>query len=84
MQLPPGGQITHIDIDLMRLKMKQTPGQRLLAMLETHEFILAVIRSRLKRQHPELSDHEIGLLIIEEFERAKRYEFRLLSVLPRS
>ena len=82
MQLPAGGKITHIDFELMRLQMKLTPGQRVLAMLETHEFIISVTRTRLRRQRPELSDYEIGLLVIEEFERAKRHEFRLLSISP--
>ncbi len=84
MQLPAGGKITHIDFELMRLQLKLTPGQRILAMLETHEFIISVTRARLRRQWPDLSDYEIGLLIIEEFERAKRHEFRLHSLLPGS
>jgi hypothetical protein len=37
----------------------------------------------LKQQQPELSDHEIGLLIIEEIEFAKRHEFRPLPLFSR-
>lgn len=80
MQLEPGGQITHIDLDLMHLKLALSPGQRLSAMLDTHRFVVAVIRGRLRHQRPELSDLEIGMLIIEEIERAKRHEFRPLPL----
>lgn len=83
MQLEPGGQITHIDLDLMRLRLALSPGQRLLAMMDTHRWVVAVIRARLRQQRPELSDYEIGLLIIEEIERAKRHEFRPLPLFTR-
>ncbi len=83
MQLPPGGQITHIDIDLMRLRLNLSPGQRILAMLNARELVIAMKRGRLKQQQPELSDHEIGLLIIEEIEFAKRHEFRPFPLFSR-
>jgi hypothetical protein len=76
MQLPPGGQITHVDIDLMRLRLNLSPGQRILAMLDAQELVIAMKRGRLKEKQPELTDHEIGLLIIEEIEFAKRHEFK--------
>ncbi len=83
MELPPGGQIIHIDLDLMRLKLGLTPGQRLVAMLDAHKFVVGLIRGRLMQERPELSAHEIGLLVIEEIERAKRYEFRPLPLFSR-
>ena len=83
MQLPAGGKITHIDFELMRLQMKLTPGQRVLAMLDARELTVGIMRGRLMREHPELSHREISLLIIEEIERAKRYEFRPLPLFPR-
>lgn len=84
MELAPGGQITHIDVELMRLRMALTPGQRIQAMLDTHEWIVAVIRGRLNQQYPDLSDYDIGLKIVDEIERSKRREFRPHLVLPRS
>lgn len=57
MLLPPGGQITHIDIELMRLRLNLTPGQRLLAMVDGHELTVAMIRGRLMQQRPELTDN---------------------------
>ena len=81
--LDPGGQIVHIDLDMMRLKLRLTPGQRILAMLDSHELVVGVIRGRLMRQRPELSHYEIGLLVVEEIEHAKEYEFRPLPLFPR-
>lgn len=83
MLLPPGGQITHIDMELMRLKLNLTPGQRLLAMLDAHELTVAMIRGRLIPERPELTDLEIGLLVIDEIERAKQHEFRPLPLFSR-
>lgn len=80
MQLQHGGKIPHIDFELMRLQLRLTPGQRILAMLERHELIVAAMRARLRQERPELSDREIGLLIIEEFERDKGHEFQIGSL----
>lgn len=83
MLLPPGGKITHIDMDLMRLKLNLTPGQRILAMLDAHELTVAIIRGRLMRERPELTDLELGLLVLDEIERAKQHEFRPLPLFSR-
>ncbi len=76
MQLQPGGQVTHIDIEQMRLKLNLSYGQRIVAMLAAHEMIVGMIRGRLKQERPDLTDFEVGLLVIEEIEHSKRHEFR--------
>ena len=61
-----------VDIDEMRLVARLTPGQRIQAMLDTHELVLGLIRGRLQRQYPHLSPREVNLKLLEELERAER------------
>lgn len=75
--------ITHVDIELMRLRMGLSPGQRIQASIDAHEFLVGIIRSRLRAAHPDLSDYAIGLMIVEEIERAKRLEARSNSLSQR-
>jgi hypothetical protein len=70
------GPFTHTDIELMRLRMKLSPGQRLQAMLEARALVVGIIRGRLQTRYPELSDQEINLKILEEIERAQRIRAR--------
>ena len=76
----PTRRFTHTDIELMRVRMKLTPGQRLQAMLDAHAMLTGIIRGRLRRQYPELSDREINLKIIEEIERVQRAGARFNSL----
>jgi phage terminase Nu1 subunit (DNA packaging protein) len=61
-----------VDMDELRFVARLTPGQRLQAMLDTHELVLGLIRGRLQRQYPHLSLREVNLRLLEELERAER------------
>jgi len=65
-------RFTHTDIDLLRARMKLTPGQRIQAMLDTHALMVGIMRGRLRTRYPELSDRELNLKVVEEMERTKR------------
>lgn len=61
-----------VDLDLMRLVGRLTPGQRIQRLLDARELLVGMIRGQLRRQYPRLSDREINLKVLEEIERAKR------------
>lgn len=61
-----------VDLELMRLVGRLTPGQRIQRLLDARELLVGMSRGRLRRQYPELSDREINLKVLEEIERAKR------------
>ena len=75
-----GDRFTHTDIDLMRARIKLTPGQRLQAMFDAHAMLVGIARGRLRARHPDLSDHDLNLKVIEEIERAKRLPSRSHAV----
>lgn len=59
----------------MRLKLKLRPGQRLQAMVDAGELIMAAKLSHLRIQYPELSFMELNLKMLEEIERAKELSY---------
>lgn len=61
-----------LDLDLLRLRARLSPGQRIQAMLDARELAAGLIRGRLRRQHPDLSDREINLKLLEVLDRAQR------------
>lgn len=61
-----------VDLEQMRLLGKLSPGQRIQAMLDARELAVGLIRGRLHRRHPRLSQREINLKVLEEIERARR------------
>lgn len=63
--------ITHTDMELIRLRVKMSPGQRIQAMLAARELMVGLVRGRLRQQYPELTDPELNLKLIEELERGK-------------
>ncbi|MCB0031336.1 MAG: hypothetical protein KDE28_25675 [Anaerolineales bacterium] len=63
--------ITHTDMELMRLRVAMSPGQRIQAMLAARELMVGIVRGRLRQQYPALSDSELNLKVIEELERVK-------------
>jgi hypothetical protein len=67
---------THVDIDLMRLRLPLSPGQRLQAMLDARALLVGIIRGRLRRQYPDLPEAELNLKLLEEIERAHRLKPR--------
>jgi hypothetical protein len=60
------------DIELVRLRARLTPGQRIQALLDARELAVGLIRGRLRRQYPDLSERELNLKLLEELERAAR------------
>lgn len=62
---------THTDMELMRLRLALTPGQRLQAMFDARAFLAGTIRGRLRRQYPDIPEAELNLKVLEEIERAK-------------
>lgn len=61
-----------VDIEQMRLIAGLTPAGRIQLMLEAQALAKGLIMGRLRRLHPAASDHEIGLMFLEEIERANR------------
>jgi hypothetical protein len=66
---------THTDLELVRLRLKLSPGQRLQAMLDARELAVGMMRGRLRSRYPDLSDQEINLKLLEEIERAQQIRF---------
>ncbi len=69
-------RITHTDIAFMRLRMALTPGRRLQAMLDARALQFGIIRGRLRREFPDMSERDLNLMALEEVEHAKRREAR--------
>ncbi len=61
-----------VDLDLVRLRGRLSPGQRLQAMLDARELAVGLIRGRLRRQYPDLPPREINLKVLEEIARAQQ------------
>ena len=63
---------THTDIDLIRLRLKLSPGQRLQAMFDARALLVGFIRGRLRQRHPDISERDLNLKVLEEIERGQR------------
>jgi hypothetical protein len=61
-----------VDLELVRLRGRLTPGQRILAVLDARELAVGLIRGRLRRQYPDLSTRELNMKVLEEIDRAER------------
>lgn len=46
-----------------------TPGQRITTMINAHRLVFGLMRGRLRRQYPQLSDAEITRKLWAELER---------------
>jgi hypothetical protein len=68
----PDYRFDPIDFELLRIRSKLSPGQRLQAMLDARELLVGLIRGRLRSEYPELSRRELNLKVMEEIERAKK------------
>ncbi len=64
-------KFTHTDIELMRLRLPLTLGQRLQAMFDARSLLVGIIRGRLRQQYPTLPDSDLNLKMLEEIERAQ-------------
>jgi len=60
-----------VDIELMRIRKRISPGRRLQAMLDARDMLVGLIRGRLRQRYPHLSDRELNLKVLEEIERAQ-------------
>lgn len=67
-----GTRFDPIDIELLLVRSRLSPGQRLQTMLDAREVLVGLIRGRLRRQYPEMSATEINLKVLREIERAKQ------------
>lgn len=76
MDTEPKYRFDPVDHNLMRIRGRLTPGERLLAMLAAREWVVSAHRARLQRQYPDRSPEEINLMILEEIERADRRQSR--------
>lgn len=69
-------RFTHTDIELMRVRLALTPGQRLQAMLDARAVLVGLMRGRLRQRYPELSERELNLKLLKEIDRARDLETR--------
>jgi hypothetical protein len=67
-------------MELMRLRLSLSPGQRIQAMLDARALLVGMIRGRLRQQYPNLSNNEINLKVLQEIERAQSVKPWLQSV----
>lgn len=67
---------TDTDMDLMRARMKLSPGQRLQAMLDARLVLVGFRRARLRQRYPELSERDLNLKLLEEIDRAQQLATR--------
>ncbi len=72
MELEPVSRFGPVDIELLYIRNKLSPSQRLQAMLDARELIVGLIRGRLRQQYPHLSTKEINLKVLEEIDRAQQ------------
>lgn len=71
---------THTDMELMRLRLTLSPGQRIQAMLDARALVVGIIRGRLRNKYPDISEIELNLKMLEEIERAQNVKPWLQSV----
>ena len=72
MEVEPVSRFGPVDIELLYIRSKLSPSQRLQAMLDARELIVGLIRGRLRQQYPHLSTREINLKVLEEIDRAQQ------------
>lgn len=56
----------HENLDMIKLLGRLTPAKRVRNMLEAQRFAMSIIRGRVRRQFPNLSQREINLKVFEE------------------
>lgn len=77
---PQTEHFAHTDMQLMRLRLSLSPGQRIQAMLDARALVVGMIRGRLRHKYPEISESELNLKMLEEIERAQNVKPWLQSV----
>ena len=53
-------------LEMIKLLGKLTPAKRVRSMLEAQKFAMSIIRGRVRRQFPNLSQREINIKVFEE------------------
>ena len=61
-----------VDLDQIQLTRRLSPGQRIQRLLDAREVVVGLIRGRLRRRYPELSNAALNLKVLEELDRAER------------
>ena len=74
MEVGGGYEFDVPDMTLAKVRARLSPGERVQAMLDAHEWVVGAARARIERRHPGLTSVEVNLMILEEIERAKRRE----------
>ncbi len=64
-------RFTHTDLELMRLRLSLSPGQRIQAMLDARTLVVGIIRGRLRDKYPDIPDPELNLKVLEEIDRVQ-------------
>ncbi len=73
-------RFTHTDMELMRLRVSLSAGQRIQAMLDARALVVGMIRGRLRQKYPDIPDRELNLKMLEEIERAQNVKPWLQSI----
>ena len=61
-----------VDIELLRLRARLTPGERIQALLDARELLVGLIRGRLARRYPDLPPSLLNLKVLEEIDRVQQ------------
>lgn len=61
-----------IDIDQVRLLADLPPGRRIRVMLDARDLAVGLIRGRLRKRYPDLSNQDFNLKLLEELNRVQR------------
>ena len=65
-----------VDIEAIRLTAWLSVGARVRRLLDTRALLVAMIRTRLRRQYPDLSARDLNLKVLEEIERVEQSHTR--------
>lgn len=57
-------ELTPIDQQQLELLSRIPPAQRVLAMVETSEWVMAGLRGAMRKKHPEWSQRELNLRVL--------------------
>jgi len=58
-----------LDFEQLRLLARVPVAKRVRTMLEAQALAMSIVRGRLRRQYPQLSQREINLLVLKEVSR---------------
>ena len=60
-----------IDIAQMRMRASLSPARRIQVMLDARDLVVGLMRGRLRKRYPDLSDRNINLKLIEELSHVR-------------